>query len=123
VGAASEVSDHLFGTRGVAHLQQHSIEGESPWRHRAQEGEVDDMYQNEHDELFASIRSGEPIDDGEVMWKSTLMAILGRMAAYTGQTITWEQALQSQEDLSPLAYEWGTLEAPVVAVPGVTRFA
>ena len=59
------------------------------------------MYQNEHDELFASIRSGKPINDGEWMAHSTLMGIMGRMAAYTGQEITWEQAMNSQEKLVP----------------------
>ena len=54
------------------------------------------MYQTEHDELFASIRSGKPINNGEYMAKSTLLAIMGRMAAYTGQEITWEMALNSQ---------------------------
>ena len=59
------------------------------------------MYQIEHNELFASIRSGEPINDGEWMAQSTLMGIMGRMAAYTGQEITWEQAMNSQEKLVP----------------------
>jgi hypothetical protein len=65
------------------------------------------MYQNEHDALFASIRAGEPIHDGDVMCKSTLMAIMGRLSAYTGQTVTWEQALASELDLSPPEYAWG----------------
>jgi hypothetical protein len=51
-----------------------------------------------------------------------MAAILGRMATYTGQKITWEQALASKEDLSPARYEWGPLPVPKVAVPGVTRF-
>ena len=59
------------------------------------------MYQIEHNELFASIRRGEPINDGEWMAQSTLMGLMGRMAAYTGQEITWEQALNSQEKLVP----------------------
>ena len=59
------------------------------------------MYQTEHDELFASIRNGKPINNGEYMAKSTLLAIMGRMAAYTGQQITWEMAMNSKEDLSP----------------------
>ena len=64
------------------------------------------MYQTEHDELFASIRNGKPINNGEYMAKSTLLAIMGRMAAYTGQEITWEMALNSKEDLSPTRYDW-----------------
>jgi hypothetical protein len=50
------------------------------------------------------------------------MAIMGRMATYTGQTITWEQALQSKEDLTPAKYEWGPIATPAVAKPGQTRF-
>jgi hypothetical protein len=59
--------------------------------------------QIEHDAFFASIRSGKPINNGSYMSHSTLMAIMGRMATYTGQTISWDQALNSQEDLSPSA--------------------
>ena len=50
------------------------------------------MYQAEHDALFAPIRKGQPINDGERMATSTLLGIMGRMAAYTGQTVTWDQA-------------------------------
>ncbi|MCY2965227.1 MAG: Gfo/Idh/MocA family oxidoreductase, partial [Planctomycetota bacterium] len=81
------------------------------------------MYQTEHDELFASIRNGTPINNGEYMAKSTLLGIMGRMAAYTGQRITWEMALNSQEDLTPPAYDWNVaLAVPPVARPGVTKF-
>ena len=69
------------------------------------------MYQTEHDELFASIRNGKPINNGEYMAKSTLLAIMGRMAAYTGQEITWEMALNSKEDLSPGRYDWDARSA------------
>jgi len=58
------------------------------------------------------------------MAHSTLLTILGRMAAYTGQVITWEQALNSKEDLSPPRYAWDVkLPDPPVAMPGVTKFA
>ena len=69
------------------------------WRYR---GENNDMYQTEHDELFASIRSGKPFNDGEKGAHSSMVAILGRMVAYTGQRITYQQALNSKEDLTPL---------------------
>jgi predicted dehydrogenase len=121
-GASSDVSDHVFGTKGVAHLQSHSIEGESAWRYREKEGEQDDMYQNEHNELFAAIRKGDVIDNSDYMCKSTMMAIMARMAAYTGQTLTWEQAWNSQEDLSPASYDWTSIATPPVAIPGVTKF-
>ena len=122
-GIAMDVSDHCFGSRGVAHLQSHRIEvgGAASWQWESDE--PDDMYQNEHDELFASIRSGEPLNDGEIMCNSTLMAIMARMAAYTGRAVTWEEAEGSQEDLGPAAYAWGPAAAPVVAVPGQTKFS
>jgi hypothetical protein len=48
---------------------------------------------------------------------------MGRMAAYTGQAITWEMAMNSQEDLSPPRYDWDVeLTVPPVATPGVTKF-
>jgi hypothetical protein len=77
----------------------------------------------EHDELFASIRSGKPIDNSLYMARSSMLAIMGRMATYTGQTVTWDQALNSQEDLTPPAYDWTSLPVASVALPGVTKFA
>jgi hypothetical protein len=47
---------------------------------------------------------------------------MGRMAAYTGQEITWDMAMNSKEDLTPARYEWGPLSVPTVAVPGQTKF-
>jgi hypothetical protein len=54
---------------------------------------------------------------------STMLAIMGREACYTGQKITWKQAMNSQQDLSPKAYAWSDLEVPKVAVPGKTKLA
>ena len=70
-----------------------------------------------------SIRAGKPINNGDYMARSTLLAIMGRMAAYTGQQITWEMALNSKEDLSPPEYNWDVkLPDPSPAIPGMTRF-
>ncbi|MCZ6597943.1 MAG: Gfo/Idh/MocA family oxidoreductase [Planctomycetota bacterium] len=122
-GTKHNVSDHCFGTRGTAHIQTHSIEAEGGWKWRHRREGKDNMYQNEHDALFEAIRAGEPINNGEYMAHSTLMAMMGRMSAYTGQTIGFEQALNSQEDLTPPAYEWGPMEVAPVARPGVTQFS
>jgi predicted dehydrogenase len=119
-GASTDVSDFVYGTKGKAALQRARIEGENPWRWRSDE--PDDMYQNEHDALFAAIRSGEAINNGEYMCNSTLMAIMARMSAYTGQTVTWEEALNSKEDLSPATYAWTSLDMRPVARPGETKF-
>ena len=81
------------------------------------------MYQREPDVLFASIRRKEPINDGKRMATSTLLAMMGRMAAYTGQQITWEQALNSQEKRFPDHLDWnGSHEIMPRAEPGKTKF-
>jgi predicted dehydrogenase len=129
-GCAHDVSDNIFGTEGTCNIDashaRGSIKplkaGRSAWYYRPAADQRDDMYQNEHDELFASIRAGTPINDGEYMTKSTLMAIMGRMATYTGQVIYWDKALNSKEDLTPPRYEFTSLPTTPVAMPGVTKF-
>jgi len=119
-GCENDTNDHIIGTKGFAHVMRPEISGSERWRHR---GKVPNMYQQEHDELFASIRKGIPVNNGLYMARSTMLAIMGRMAAYTGQRVTWEDAMNSQEKLGPEKYEWGPAPEPVVAVPGVTKLA
>jgi hypothetical protein len=80
------------------------------------------MYEEEHKELLAGIRSGRPLNNGVYMARSTMLAIMGRMAAYTGQTLSWEQCLNSSEDLTPKNYAWGDVPVAPVAKPGLTKF-
>ncbi|MFO0841238.1 MAG: Gfo/Idh/MocA family oxidoreductase [Gemmataceae bacterium] len=121
-GCKNDVSDYVMGTLGTADVMRHRISGKREWAHRKVKGDrAEDMYQNEHDELFASLRKGSPINDGDWMAQSTLMAIMGRMSTYTGKEITWEMAMNSKEDLTP-KYEFGTLPTPPVARPGITKF-
>ena len=69
----------------------------------------------------SQIRGGKPLNNGQYMAQSTLLAIMGRMATYTGQQVTWPQALQSKEDLTPPKYAWGDAPEAPIAVPGVTK--
>ena len=125
-GCKNDLSAHVVGSRGRAQLMERkrgmfirSDSGEGVF-----DGPENNLYQQEHDELFAGIRAGKPINNGEYMAKSTLLAIMGRMAAYTGQEITWDMALNSKEDLSPPRYDWDvSLPVPPVATPGVTKFS
>ncbi|MDX1945630.1 MAG: Gfo/Idh/MocA family oxidoreductase [Pirellulaceae bacterium] len=117
---AMETEDIVLGTKGQARVIKHEItSGGEKWRYR---GEKPGMYDVEHAELFASIKAGNPINNGEYMSYSTLLAIMGRMATYTGQRITWEMAMNSQENLSPERYEWGDVKVAPVAMPGKTKF-
>jgi myo-inositol 2-dehydrogenase/D-chiro-inositol 1-dehydrogenase len=119
----NENSDYLLGTEGTCTIgrgPKPRIEGKTNWTWN---GQPYDMYQREHDVLFASIRKKTPLNDGKRLATSTLLAIMGRMAAYTGQQVTWEQALNSQESLVPATIDWnGSMEVAPLAKPGVTKF-
>jgi predicted dehydrogenase len=119
----AENADYIIGAKGVCTIGRGpvpEITGAEPWRYA---GPRNDMYQTEHDEFFASIRAGKPINDGPRMAHTSLMAIMGRMAAYTGQEITWEMALNSRESLVPEKLDWDTkVDLTPVPVPGKTKF-
>jgi len=120
----SENSDYLMGSEGFAKIpgwQAPFIKAKTNWRYK-ESGPKVDMYQVEHNELFASIRAGKPINDGQWMAQSTLMGIMGRMAAYTGQEVSWEQAMNSTEKLAPDNLDWNMkLEIAPMAMPGSTK--
>jgi predicted dehydrogenase len=121
-GCYNENSDYILGTKGAVTIGRGPlprIAGEKSWTF---EGTKNDMYQAEHDRLFASIRQNKPINEGEWMATSTLLAIMGRMAAYTGQQVTWEQALNSQDSIVPPKLEWNMKhEVPPMPMPGKTK--
>jgi predicted dehydrogenase len=123
-GVYNEVTDYVMGTEGIfsnGRLATQGITGKTNWKYT---GPTRDMYQVEHDELFAAIRAGKPVNDGISMAHSTLMAIMGRMAAYTGQVVTWNRALNSEEVLVPATLDWNA-PRPVAAraIPGQTKLA
>jgi myo-inositol 2-dehydrogenase / D-chiro-inositol 1-dehydrogenase len=123
---ANFVKDYFTGSKGIAKINTAGpleiLAGNDKWRYQ---GPRPNMYQVEHDELFASIRRGEPINDGDRMAKSTMLAIMGRMAAYTGQIVRWDDAMKSEESLAPADLNNWKQEIPVppVAMPGYTKFA
>lgn len=118
----NENADYVLGTKGACTIGRGPlprITGEKTWTF---EGQKNDMYQYEHDVLFSSIRQGKPINDGERMATSTLVAMMGRMAAYTGQEVTWEQAFNSQEKIFPDKLDWnGSLPVTPLPRPGVNK--
>jgi predicted dehydrogenase len=119
-GCYDEVKDYIWGSRGYVDVMDHRITGANAWRYPPGQNRNDpSMYQVEHNELFAAIRNGNPINNGEYMCKSTMMAIMGREACYTGAQVTWENAYNSDVVLGPRQYDWNArLEVPAVALPG-----
>jgi myo-inositol 2-dehydrogenase/D-chiro-inositol 1-dehydrogenase len=118
---ATDVSDMIYGTEGTANLMQHRISGKVNWKKKPTTPE--NMYDSEHKALFSAIRSGKVINNGDYMCKSTLMGIMAREAGYSGQTITWDQIINSKQDLAPASgFQWGPLAVAPVAVPNDYKF-
>ena len=119
-----DMSARFVGEEGVAEVREKkdgmNIHGKKlDWVYQ---GVDNNIYVTEHEEMYAALRAGKTINHGDYMAKSTLLAILGRMATYTGKRITWEQAMNSKEDLSPESYAWGPAPEAEIAIPGVTKF-
>ncbi len=118
---ANDVDDYVLGTKGQAKILRGTIVSEGKtWRHRAN---TPSMYVLEHEALYKSIRDGNHINDGVYMSHSTLMAIMGREACYTGQEITRDNLLADTTVLAPKSYEWGDVDPSLseVAMPGAPR--
>jgi len=116
-GCADRIEERIVGTRGSA-FGYGEIKGPEPWKF---EGEEMDPYVQEQADLIASIRKGEPLNEGRRIAESTLCAVMGRMSAYTGRAISWEWAMNNSKlDLTPPNFELGDLPVEPVAVPGVT---
>jgi predicted dehydrogenase len=126
-GCWDSVSEHVHATLGVADVSAARItrEGGWEWRYRGERG---DPYQLEHDRLFAAIRADAPHAEAEYGATSTMTAILGRMATYSGRLLRWDEALASERSLAPARLAWDA-DPPTLpdssgrypsAVPGVT---
>jgi len=116
-GCFVDVNDIIYGTGGTCDLMKHTIVANGKtWK--GKDVPLSEAYQTEHNELFAAIHKGEPINDGEVSAHSTLMGILGREAAYTGKRIKWDELLASDLSLAPKKFEFGNIVMPDVPVPG-----
>jgi myo-inositol 2-dehydrogenase / D-chiro-inositol 1-dehydrogenase len=112
------ISETLVGTKGRWQSNGYRFSGAASGRVRVEEV---NPYVQEHIDLLASIRDNKPLNELKQVAESTLTAIMGRMSAYTGQSVTWDQALNSKLDTFPKKLEWGSMPPPVVAKPGQTE--
>jgi predicted dehydrogenase len=119
-GCQNLIGEEVVGTKGTSNCADRiSVKGGSRWRYR---GPSPSPYQQEHQDLIASIIKGDPINGAQALAESTLTGILGREAAYSGQPITWDEALASTTKLGPKEYAFGPFPIPPIAMPGQYRF-
>ena len=131
-GTWAKVDELVVGTKGkimfdAGHITDYK--GNTLFKHNGSKDP--NPYQVEHDELFEAIAKGQyKFADAENGAKSTMTSILGRMATYSGQVITWDKAINSGLDLAPKTFAWDA-DMPLkpdanglypVAVPGKTKF-
>lgn len=115
----------IHGPAGCADLWGR-IEGANPWRWK---GTAANPYQVEHDVLIDAIRQNKPYNDVDHAAEATLVGIMGRMASYSGQSITWEQMNRSKVVLAPEKYAFDATPPVVpdatgrypVGMPGITK--
>ena len=119
-GCEGKVEEAVVGEKGTSNCKNWIRPKDGPlWRFRDKEVNA---YQQEHADLIASIRSGQPLNEARTIAESTLTAIMGRESAYSGRSIEWEEALNSKARLGPDKYEMGGLPVPDVAIPGQYKF-
>ena len=146
-GCMSRVDESFQGTKGSVNMRNGELidlegneiftyksgnktKSSKPSRSEANPFSEPNPYQVEHDKLFASIRNGGVIADADNGAKSTLTAIMGRMATYSGKEITWDQALNSNLQLMPENVDWNSNPPTMpdvnglysIPTPGITTF-
>ncbi len=111
-GCPGNVSEYVVGTKGKSNCKTYAGEFRPAGGGR-------NPYVQEHADLVDSIRGGTPLNEALQVAESSFAAVMGREAAYTGQTIAWDDLLKSDMDLMPKELSWDMkLEVPPVAMPG-----
>jgi myo-inositol 2-dehydrogenase / D-chiro-inositol 1-dehydrogenase len=122
-GTPNRIGEHFIGSRGRCEFSSAAparILGANAWTYPKPDKPVN-PYVQEHTDLIASIRAGKPINELKTVAESTLTAIMGREAAYTGQELTWDEVLNAKLDLKPPQVTFGSLPVPKIPMPGVTK--
>jgi myo-inositol 2-dehydrogenase / D-chiro-inositol 1-dehydrogenase len=118
--AAERISERVVGTSGFSYTDPADgyIKGTKPYE---SEHASPNPYVQEHVDLIASIKSGQPLNEGRQVAESTLTAIMGRMSAYTGRALNWDWVMNASKlDLTPPRLEQGEAPPLEIAVPGET---
>ena len=120
-GCDNLVDEAVVGTRGVSNCRNFlKPNAGDAWHFK---GGEPSPYSQEHLDLIASIRAGQPINEAQTVAESTMTAILGREAVYSGKTLEWDAAMKSTKRLGPEKYEFGPYPMPEVPMPGRYQFS
>ena len=129
-GCSNAVGEIIYGTKGSWNSFDHEIkdlDGNVVWKFDNEKAETEFRQHNpyvlEHVDLVNHIRKGEPIDEATACAMSTLAGVMGRTAAYTGDTVTWDAMSQSELDYLPEKLEPGPMDMSdyTVQVPGKAK--
>jgi predicted dehydrogenase len=119
-GCDNIIGEAVVGTRGESNCENFiKPKTGKAWHFK---GAHPNPYSQEHVDLIASIRAGEPLNEAQAVAESTMTAIIGREAVYSGRAVDWEAAMKSTRRLGPEQYAFGPLPTPEVAMPGRYEF-
>lgn len=114
-GCDKDLSESVMGTKGVLYtypgggMRIENYNGEVIWKYDYEANPVKNAYDQEHVHLVESIRLNKKINQAEALANSTMVAILGREAAYSGKSITWDEIMASDLRYGPTEYAMGPL--------------
>lgn len=117
-GCVNNVSEFIVGTNGSTNCRNeiYKPDGSIAWKF---EGEQKSAYDQEHVDLVTAIRTGQPVNETEGVTASTVVGIMGRISAYTGKEVTWDEVMASEMRLGPTEYQLGPMDLTAkIPVPG-----
>ncbi len=131
-GCVNNVSEWVVGTKGVSNCRDmiKDHDGKVVWEYpyeKNDDGEVIKRekvspYVQEHIDLITAIRTNKPFNEAENTAKSNLLAIMGRISAYTGEEVTWDEMMSSDLELGPKEHKWGPVDIDKsIPVPGTDK--
>jgi len=130
-GCANNVSEYIRGEKGYTNCKNiiNSHDGNVKWKFQYptdKEGNEDpkmisNPYDQEHVDMVTAIRTSNPLNEAEAIAKSTIAGIMGRISAYTGKEVTWDEMMNSDLQLGPKELTMGSVNMKFeVPVPGIT---
>ncbi len=111
------VEERVQGTKGRSNCANWIVADGKEWKSEKKGA----PYVQEHADLMDCIINDKPINEAKNVAESTMTAILGRMAEYTGKEMTWDEAYNSEERY-PIYYELRDLPEVPIAIPGGMKY-